>query len=100
MLARSQAEAWRQGTAGMYDHSRAVTLPWGFAPAEVRTSTSIWHGTAVPEILPGMAEHLAQAMPHASLTMLPGEGHLLLFTHWADILQQLATQQTTTPGRR
>ena len=28
MLAASQAEAWRQGTAGMFDHSRAVTLPW------------------------------------------------------------------------
>jgi pimeloyl-ACP methyl ester carboxylesterase len=100
MLARSQVDAWRQGTAGMYDHSRAVTLPWGFTPAEVGIPTTIWHGTADPEILPGMAEHLAQAMPHASLTMLPGEGHLLLFTHWADILRQLATQQTTTPGRR
>jgi pimeloyl-ACP methyl ester carboxylesterase len=100
MLASSQAEAWRQGTAGMFDHSRAVTLPWGFTPAEVRAPTSIWHGTADPEIFPGMAEHLAQAMPHASLTLLPDEGHLLLFTHWAAILGQLATQPTATPERQ
>jgi pimeloyl-ACP methyl ester carboxylesterase len=97
MLASSQAEAWRQGTAGMYDHSRAVTLPWGFTPAEVRAPASIWHGTADPEIFPGMAGHLARAMPHASPTILPGEGHLLLFTHWAGILRQLAVQQAATP---
>ena len=96
MLAASRAEAWRQGTAGMYDHSRAVTLPWGFTPAEVGVPANIWHGTADPEIFPGMAEHLAQVMPHASLTMLPGEGHLLLFTHWADILHQLAVPQAAT----
>src|SRR6266700_6647598 len=34
-LASSRAEAWRQGTAGMFDHSRAVILPWGITPAEV-----------------------------------------------------------------
>jgi pimeloyl-ACP methyl ester carboxylesterase len=58
----------------------------------------IWHGSADPEIFPGMAEHLAQAMPHASLTILPGEGHLLLFTHWAGILRQLAAPADRGPG--
>jgi pimeloyl-ACP methyl ester carboxylesterase len=98
MLRASQAEAWRQGTAGMFDHSCAVTLPWGFTPAQVSAPTAIWHGSADTEIFPGMAERLAQAIPHASLTMLPGEGHLLLFSHWADILHQLATQQATPPN--
>jgi pimeloyl-ACP methyl ester carboxylesterase len=63
----------------------------------VGVPASIWHGSADPEIFPGMAGHLARAMPHASLTILPGEGHLLLFTHWAGILRQLAVQQAATP---
>ena len=100
MLAASPAEAWQHGTAGMYDHRHAVALPWGFTPAEVGLPTGIWHGTANSEISPGMAEHLAQVMPRASLTMLPGEGHLLLFTHWADILRQLGAQQLATPELR
>ena len=43
-----------------------------------------------------MAEHVTQVMPQASLTILPGEGHLLLFTHWPGILRRLAAQQTAT----
>jgi pimeloyl-ACP methyl ester carboxylesterase len=98
MLRASQLEAWRQGTAGMFDHSRAVTTPWGFTPAGVATPASIWQGTADRDILPAMAEHLGQAMPHATLTMLPGEGHLLLFTHWTEILRQLSAQQSESPA--
>jgi hypothetical protein len=74
ILAASPAEAWQHGTAGMYNHCRAVTLPRGFTPAEVGVPASIWHGTADPEIFPGMAEHVAQVMPRASLTMLPARG--------------------------
>lgn len=53
-----------------------------------------------PEIFPGMGEHLAVAMRHASLTVFPGEGHLLLFTHWAVILRQLAARQLETQERQ
>jgi pimeloyl-ACP methyl ester carboxylesterase len=94
MLRDSQADAWRQGIAGMFDHGRAVTLPWGFAASDVKVPASIWQGTADPEILPGMGEYLAHEMSDASLTLIPGEGHLLLFTHWTAILRQLAAQQT------
>ena len=80
---RSRAGARRQGTNGDGRRSRTVTLPWGFTLAEVGVPASIWHGTADPAIFPDKAEHLAQVMRRASLTMLPGGGHLPLFTHCA-----------------
>jgi pimeloyl-ACP methyl ester carboxylesterase len=97
MLRASQVEAWRQGTAGMFDHGRAVTTPWGFTPADVTTPAAIWQGSADRDILPGMAEHLSQVMPRSTMTTLPGEGHLLLFTHWVAILQQLSAPQSARP---
>jgi hypothetical protein len=36
-----------------------------------------------------MAEAMAQAIPHSRLTVLPGEGHLLVFGHWEAILADL-----------
>jgi pimeloyl-ACP methyl ester carboxylesterase len=96
MLLRSHAEAWRQGISGMFDHGRAVTLPWGFAPADVRAPARIWQGGADLDVLPGMARYLADAMPQATLVTLPDEGHLLLFTHWSEILRAVATDQVAT----
>ena len=36
-----------------------------------------------------MARHLAGQIPDSSLTIYPGEGHLILPKHWDDILAAL-----------
>lgn len=90
MLMESQLETWRRGAEGMYEHSLAVTQPWDFAVADVKAHARVWQGTMDPEILPGMADHAA-ALPSAEVHRVPGAGHLLIFTHWSEILTSIGS---------
>jgi pimeloyl-ACP methyl ester carboxylesterase len=63
--------------------------PWGFRPEDIRVPTHVWHGdedTAVPI---GVAEFFAAAIPGAELHVIPGGGHLVLWSHAGEILQVL-----------
>ena len=88
MLLNSQHEAWVNGPAGMYDHSRAVALPWGFDPGEVTAPIQIWQGGADPEIRPAMAVDFAKRSG-GNLRVDRDAGHLLVFSEWADIIGRL-----------
>jgi len=85
MLTESQQETWRRGAEGMYEHSLAVTQPWDFTLQDVMAHARVWQGTMDPEILPGMADHAA-ALRSAEVRRVSGEGHLLVFRHWNEIL--------------
>ena len=39
-----------------------------------------------------MAHRLATRIPHSSLTLYPGEGHLIVPRHWDEILTALLTR--------
>ena len=70
----------------MYDHSRAVALPWGFDPAGVTVPIHLWQGGRDPEIRPAMARDFVQRSG-AVLHPAPDDGHLLVFSHWDEIMQ-------------
>jgi pimeloyl-ACP methyl ester carboxylesterase len=91
-LRASRVAAWHQGVEGMFDHSRAVTLPWGFDPSEVSQPVHVWQGGDDREILPSMVERIMERLPDCRVQRYPGEGHLLLFDHWTDILGALRQQ--------
>ncbi|MBN2387135.1 MAG: alpha/beta hydrolase [Anaerolineales bacterium] len=86
---RSTSEGLRQGTRGQAWEARLLCRPWGFDLTEIRTSVQLWYGEADNLVPPGMGRHLAACIPGARLTLLPDEGHLLLFKHWGAILSQL-----------
>ena len=100
MLLDSQREAWIHGTTGMYQHSRAVALPWGFDPAAVKAPLHMWQGEADPEIRAAMAAAFAHRS-NADLQVSPNGGHLLVFSQWEQILAQLTGHEdqsrTDTP---
>jgi pimeloyl-ACP methyl ester carboxylesterase len=89
-LERGAAEAVRPGAAGLA-HELAVLFgrPWGFAPRDVRVPTSLWYGTDDTYVPVSMGRRLAAEIPLAQLTVFPQEGHLLVFTHWREILSHL-----------
>lgn len=89
MLRASKLGAWAQGIDGMYAHSLAIALPWGFTLKEVATPAFIWQGDADPEILPAMAHRMAAELPYAQAEFVQAGGHLLVFSRWAEILQRL-----------
>jgi pimeloyl-ACP methyl ester carboxylesterase len=57
--------------------------------AAVHIPVWIWQGEADTTVLPVLAQELAGKLPHCSLSLLPGEGHLLLVAHWREMLQTL-----------
>jgi len=90
LLIETIGEGFRQGIWGVYDDTLAVAHPWGFEAGAVQTPVWIWQGDADTSVLPALAQELADRLSHCSFSLLPGEGHFLLFTHWRELLQTLA----------
>jgi len=63
--------------------------PWGFDPASITVTTSIWQGTADDLVPTGWAERLAAAIPGAELHLVEGANHFLWYDHWDQILGAL-----------
>jgi pimeloyl-ACP methyl ester carboxylesterase len=84
-------EAHRQGSKGMaLDMQLLFARQWGFDLADVRVPVRLWFGDADDLTPPQMGRYLAERLPDAELTMYPGEAHMLVLTHWQEILQSLA----------
>ncbi len=82
----SFGEAFRQGTDGVAWEGWLLARPWGFPLEEITVPTHLWQGEADVVVTPAMGRYLAASIPHCTAHFLPGAGHLLLFTHWAEIL--------------
>jgi pimeloyl-ACP methyl ester carboxylesterase len=64
--------------------------PWGFRPEEIQVPTEIWHGDEDAAVSPRIAHFFAETIPGSRLHLLPGAGHLLLWSHTEEILRSLA----------
>jgi hypothetical protein len=89
MLVASAHAVWDRGGEGTYEHSLAMTQPWGFDLADVEAHVEVWHGSDDHEIHPAMAEAAVRLLPDASLHLVEGRGHLLVFAEWGPILESL-----------
>jgi pimeloyl-ACP methyl ester carboxylesterase len=90
---RFRAAARETATRGPEGYAHDLFLlffaPWGFAPEEIRVPVQIWHGDKDEAVSPAVAEFFARTIPDAELRMVPGEGHLLLWSHAEEILSPL-----------
>ena len=64
----------------------AESLPWGFSPAEVSHDVHIWWGDGDLLVARACAEHFARTIRRSTLTVVPGEGHLIPLQHWQEML--------------
>ncbi|HEV3478614.1 MAG TPA: alpha/beta hydrolase [Gaiellaceae bacterium] len=69
--------------------------PWGFSPEEIVVPTLISHGDRDPAVPFAVAEFFAHTIRRSSLTVYPGEGHMILWSHAAEILAGLAESRET-----
>jgi pimeloyl-ACP methyl ester carboxylesterase len=68
-----------------------VFRPWDFDVATVRCPVSLWYGELDANAPPRNGHWLASVLPDATLTVLPGVGHLgSLLRNWPTILAPLA----------
>jgi len=89
-MAEQFREALRQGARATVEENAMCARPWGFLPEEVDVPVQMWHGDRDRVCPLHHAEHLAGALPNATLTVRKG-GHLLVMRIIEDVLRALAT---------
>lgn len=97
LLLDSTSEALRQGGRCVAYELTLLARPWDLRLEEVCTPVTIWQGLADNIVPPAMARHLANALPHAALHGLPGEGHLSLIV---DHIERVLADLTLGPPMR
>jgi pimeloyl-ACP methyl ester carboxylesterase len=75
---RTALESGRQGVDATLDEAVMERLPWGFPLEEVTIPVRLWHGERDATVPPHHSQHVAGMLRSARLTVLPGEGHLLV----------------------
>jgi pimeloyl-ACP methyl ester carboxylesterase len=74
---------------GMVEEYRTWIKPWGFTFEQIPCRVMVWQGDADELVPKQWAEEMARRIPHARLHMIAGEGHLLPYNHYKDILREL-----------
>jgi pimeloyl-ACP methyl ester carboxylesterase len=77
------------GAKGAVQDMQVVIGEWGFALEQIKGKVYVRQGEADPNVVPAMAHYYAQRLPNCETTFVPNAGHLLLFSHLREILQQL-----------
>lgn len=90
-LLAGAVEAVRQGSRGLAtDMQLFLARPWGFRPKELKVPVHLWYGDADTLVPLQMGRYLAETIPGSSLEVYPGEGHMIFYHHWEEILRRLA----------
>ena len=76
-------EALRQGTEGCVLDYKIFGDPWGFSLEEIVVPVHIWEGSEDRTGPPDYREFLRRRIEHATVTVVPGEGHLSLLPNQA-----------------
>jgi pimeloyl-ACP methyl ester carboxylesterase len=90
-------EAVRPGMWGYVQDVRVLARPWGFALDDIRVPVHLWHGDEDTVIPLHHGRYLASVIPGATLRICPGEGHMLMWNHLAEILMT-AAGMASQPG--
>ena len=90
-------EATRQGPEGVVHEYRLNATRWGFPFEEVDFPIQLWQGDADTIVPPHHAEYLARRLANATLTVLPGVGHLHTPARWREFLKAAVATHTSAP---
>lgn len=89
MLLASVREGYRQGGLGPAEDDIVINSPWGFRLEDVRPRIDLWHGDLDQNVPIGQGSYQHEKLPHGSLTVVPGQAHLMVVEHWRPILKRL-----------
>jgi pimeloyl-ACP methyl ester carboxylesterase len=76
VLMDSLREAFRQGPEGWFDDSWVLSNDWGFDLGDVRLPVHMWYGELDRNVPLNAMKRMGQELQVASLTVIPGAGHL------------------------
>jgi pimeloyl-ACP methyl ester carboxylesterase len=89
-MADALVEAVRHGLAGVAADVEAQARALDVDVTTVACRTRLWYGSADAVTPPAFGDWYARELPAATLDVVPGAAHYLLFTQWAGILRTLA----------
>ena len=91
LIVADQAEAIRQGGAGIAFDAANLWRPWGFPFTQIKVPTHLWHGDADNQAPVALGRLIADAIPGCEATIYPGEGHAEpLIRHADEIMAAMA----------
>jgi pimeloyl-ACP methyl ester carboxylesterase len=89
-LLDAAVEATRQGAKPLaIEMKLTFARPWDFDLAAITAATRLWYGSDDTLTPPQIGRCLETRIPHATLTIFDGEGHMAAFTHWTEIVRSL-----------
>jgi pimeloyl-ACP methyl ester carboxylesterase len=88
--ARGRAESFRHGGLWLARELAYLGRRWGFDLADVRAPVTLWWGSDDRVCPPSIAHAYERALPRATLRLVPGGTHQLLFSAWRDILADVS----------
>ena len=89
-LLAAALESTRQGSKPLAAEVQLTfARPWGVDVTAITTPTQLWYGADDTLTPPQMGRYLEASIPGARLTVFPDEGHMAVFTHWAEITAAL-----------
>jgi pimeloyl-ACP methyl ester carboxylesterase len=89
-------QALAGSSAGAVADYALLARPWLFALREITVPVHCWHGTDDTLVPLAHTEALIEQLPNAHLTTWPGEGHLALITHIAEVLDDFVAPGEAT----
>lgn len=92
-VVKTLREALRPGVWGYVQDIRVLARPWGFALEDIQVPVQLWHGDQDRVIPLHHGRYLASVIPVATLRVCPGEAHMLMWNHLAEILMDAAGMQ-------
>ena len=75
----SMMESLRQGARAFAMESVLINQAWSIDLREIQVPVHLWHGSHDGLVPTDMVTAFAKALPHADLTVLEGDTHLLAF---------------------
>jgi pimeloyl-ACP methyl ester carboxylesterase len=92
---RTVQEGLRQAAEGPAWDNVAWIGPWGTELDDVGCPVHLWYGDEDRMASAADGQWLREHLPDAELTVYPGEGHLVVMSHSAEMLTNLRDRQPT-----
>ena len=89
MLKEDFTEAFRTVPWGCTWEAVLLVRPWGFRLEDIIVKIHLWQGDKDVNVPLQMGQYMASAILNCHATFCPGEGHLLFFNRWQEILAVL-----------
>ena len=96
-VARSMAEAVRQGASGLVDDMAVLLRRWDFRPGEISGKVWLWHGEQDASVPADVTRSYAEQIVRSRSCLVPNEGHFSLpERRTKEILGRLVASRETT----